>query len=88
MNKEQYEKLSPETQSKLNAALHEGMFHETLCESIITLLKDSLENLGLTKEEVQSAREFAEMIPDTDAARELLGFLDSDIVKKALAQQD
>lgn len=82
MNKEQYEKLSPETQTQLNDTLH-----ETLCESIITLLKDSIENSDLTKEEVQSAREFAEMKPDIDTARELLGFLDSEEVRKALAQQ-
>ena len=54
MNKEQYEKLSPEVQGQLNEALHGA-----LCESIITLLKDTIENPGLTNEEVQSAREFA-----------------------------
>lgn len=79
MNKEQYEKLSPDTQGQLNDTLY-----ETLCESIITLLKDSIENSDLTKEEVQSAREFAEMKHDTDAARELIEFLDSEEVKELL----
>lgn len=64
MNKEEYEKLSPEAQGHLNEALH-----ETLCESIITLLKDSLENPGLTKEEVQSAKDFGELKPGSDAAK-------------------
>jgi hypothetical protein len=79
MNKELYDKLSPEAQHQLNEALH-----ETLCESSITLIKDTIENPGLTKEEVQSARDFADLKPDTDAAREFLEFLDSDIVKDAL----
>ncbi len=47
VNKEQYEKLSSDVQVQLNSTLH-----ETLCESIITLLKDSIENPGLTKEEI------------------------------------
>ncbi len=83
MNKEQYEKLSPEVQAQINETIH-----VTLCESIITLLNDSIENHGLTKEEVQSARKFAEIKPDTDAVRVLLEFLDSDMVKEAFAQQD
>ncbi len=83
MKKELYEKLSPEAQGQLNDTLH-----ETFCESTLTLLEDSLENSDLTKEEVQSARDFAETKPDSDAAKELLGFLDSDIAKEALAQQD
>jgi hypothetical protein len=78
MKKEQLEKLSPELQSQINEALH-----ETLCRTIFKLLKDSMENPGLARGEIQSAREFAEIEPDTDAAKELLGFLDSDEVKKA-----
>lgn len=81
MDEEKFKKLSPGAQGQLNEALHDGMFHETLCESIITLLKDSLEYPGLVREEIQSAREFAQTKPDTKAARELLEFLDSDIVK-------
>ncbi len=79
MNREQYEKLSPKVQAQLNDTLH-----ETLCESIITLLKDSLENPGLVNEEIQSARDFAKIKPDTDAAKELLEFLDSEEVIKAI----
>ncbi len=79
MNKEQYEKLSPEVQGQINDALH-----ETLCESIITILKDSLEYPGLVKEEIQSAREFAQIQPDSDAAKELLEFLDSKEVRGAV----
>jgi hypothetical protein len=44
MNKEDLEKLSPETLGLLNDALY-----EELCKSIITLIKDSLKNLILTK---------------------------------------
>jgi len=83
MNKEHYEKLSPEVQTQINEVLH-----ETLCESIITLLKDTLENNDLIKEEIQSAREFAQIKPDTEAAKELLEFLNSEKVKEALARQD
>ena len=83
MNEEQYEKLSLEAQGQLNEALH-----ETLCESIITLPKDSKENNDLIKEEIQSARDFAEIKPDSEAAKELLDFLDSEEVKEALAQKN
>lgn len=83
MNKEQYEKLSPKVQGQLNDTLH-----ETLCESIVTLLKDSIENSDLIKEEVQSARDFAEIKPDTDAVKELLEFLDSEEVKESFAKQN
>ncbi len=79
MNEEQYKKLLPEVQAQLN-----DTFHETLCESIITLLKDSIENNDLIKKEVQSAREFAKIKPDTDAAKELLEFLDSEEVREAV----
>ena len=73
------EKLSPEAQEQIYNTLY-----ETLCKTIITLIQDSLEDTGLMKEEIQSAREFAEVKPDTDAARELLEFLDSDEVRKAV----
>lgn len=79
MNREQLEKLSPEVQERLNAALH-----ETLCKTIITLLQDTSKNPGLTKEEIQSAKEFTEIKPGTDAAKELLEFLDSEEVREAV----
>ena len=78
MNKEYLEKLSPETLDQLSDALH-----EVLCESIITLMKDSLKNPGITKEEITSAKEFAEMKPSTKAAKKLLEFLESEKVKEA-----
>jgi hypothetical protein len=81
MNKEDLEKLSPETLDQLNDALH-----DVLCESIITLMKDSLKNPGITKEEIKSAKEFAELKPNTKAAQKLLGFLESEEVKEALIE--
>jgi predicted house-cleaning noncanonical NTP pyrophosphatase (MazG superfamily) len=80
MNKEDLEKLSPETLEKLTDALH-----EELCKAI-TLVKDSLNNPGITKEEIRSAREFAELKPNTKAAQTLFEFLESEEVKKALVE--
>lgn len=79
MIKEQLEKLSPETLNRLNDALH-----ETLCKTIITLLRDTIVNPGLTKEEIQSARDLAEVKPDNDAAKEHLEFLESEEVREAV----
>jgi hypothetical protein len=81
MNKEDLEKLSPETLDQLNNALH-----EVFCESIITLLQDSLKNPGNTKEEIKSAKEFAELKPETKAAQTLFEFLENEEVKKALVE--
>jgi hypothetical protein len=81
MNKEDLEKLSPETLGQLNDALH-----EVLCESIITLMKNSLYDPGITKEEIKSAREFAKLKPNTKAAQMLIEFLESEEVKKALIE--
>ena len=79
MNKEDLEKLSPEKLGQLNDALH-----EVFCESIITLMKDTLKNPGITREEIKSAKEFAELKPKTKAAQILLEFLESEKVKEAL----
>ena len=81
MNKEDLEKLSPETLGQLNDALH-----EVFCESIITLMKDTLKNPGITKEEIKSAKEFAELKPNTKAAQILLEFLENEKVKEALIE--
>ena len=81
MNKQDLEKLSPETLGQLNDALH-----EVLCNSIITLMKDSLKNPGITKEEIKSAKDFAELRPNTKAAQKLLEFLESEKVKKTLIE--
>ncbi len=66
---------------QLNDALH-----EVLCKSIITRLKDTLKNPGITKEEIKTAREFAELKPDTKAAQVLLEFLESEKVKEAFIE--
>ncbi len=81
MNKEDLEKLSPETLGQLNDALH-----EVFCESIITLMKDTLKNPGITREEIKSAKEFAKLKPNTKAAQILLEFLESEKVKEALIE--
>ena len=81
MNKEDLEKLSPETLGQLNDALH-----EVFCEALITLMKDTLKNPGITREEIKSAKEFAELKPNTKAAQILLEFLESEKVKEALIE--
>ena len=58
--------------------------HEVLCKSIIGLLQDSLAGPGISHQQIESAREFAEVMPDTEAAKELLEFLDSNDVQEAL----
>jgi len=63
MNIKDLEKLSPETLGKLNDALH-----EVLCEPIITLIKDSLCDPEITKEEIKSAKELA-LTPKTDTTQ-------------------
>ena len=62
--------------TQVNKALY-----KVLCETIIKLLKDSLMDPGITKEEIAAAREFAELKPDTKAAKELLEFLDREEIK-------
>ena len=58
--------------------------HKVLCETIITLLQDTLKRPGITAEEIEAAREFAELKPDTKAAKELLEFLERGEIKEAL----
>ncbi len=62
----------------INDELHKG-----LCEAIITLLQDTLEEPGIRAEEIKTAREFAELKPDTKATKELLEFLENKEVKEA-----
>jgi hypothetical protein len=61
--------------------------HKVLCETIITLMKDTLKNPGITKEEIKAAKEFVELKPDTKAAQKLLEFLESEKVKEALIEE-
>jgi len=58
--------------------------HKVLCEAIITVLQDTLKKPGITPEEIDAAREFAELKPDTKATKELTDFLESKRVKEAL----
>ena len=75
------EGLSPDTLDKLYDELN-----EVLCKSIIGLLQDSIAGPGLSEEQLDSAREFAELKPDTEAAKELLEFLESEEVQEALVR--
>lgn len=52
--------------------------HKVLCEAIITLLQDTLKEPGITVEEIEAAREFAELKPNTKAAEELIEFIKSE----------
>ena len=58
--------------------------YKTLCETIPKLLQDSLIEPGITEAEIKAAREFTELKPNTKAARELLGFLESKEAKEVL----
>ena len=71
--------LSPDKQGELYNELHAFM-----CKSIIGLLQDSIAGPGISRQQIDSAREVAEEMPDTEAAKEVLEFLDSTEVKKAL----
>jgi len=58
--------------------------HKVLCGTIQNLLQNSIKREGITEQEIETAREFAELKPNTKAAKELLDFLDRDEVKEAL----
>ena len=71
--------LPPDKQKELYNELHAFM-----CKSIINLLQDSISGPGISKQQVDSARGVAEVMPDTEAAKELIEFLESEDVLKAL----
>ena len=71
--------LSPDKQGELYNELHAFM-----CKSIISLLKDSIAGPGISQQQIETAREFAEEMSDTEAAKEVLEFLESEEVKEAL----
>ena len=71
--------LSPDTLDKIYDELH-----EVLCKSIIGLLQDSIAGPGISQQQIETAREFAELMPVNEVAKELLEFLDSEEVKEAL----
>lgn len=58
--------------------------YKVLCETIQNLLQSSITEEGITEQEIETAREFAELKPNTKAAKELLDFLDRDEIKEAL----
>jgi hypothetical protein len=58
--------------------------HEVLCKSIMGLLQDSIAGPGVSQQQIKSAKEFAELKPDTEAAKEVFEYLDSEEVKEAL----
>ncbi|MFC2165949.1 hypothetical protein ACFLT2_13255 [Acidobacteriota bacterium] len=59
-------------------------FHEVICKTIIELYKDYIDKRGISQQQIDAARDFAMVAPETDAAKELLEFLDSDEIKEAL----
>jgi len=71
--------LPPDTLDEIYNELY-----EVLCKTTIGLLQDSIAGSGISEEQIESAREFAELNTDTDAAKELLEFLDSNEVNEAL----
>ena len=71
--------LSPDTLDKLYDELH-----EVLCKSIIGLLQDSIAGPGISQQQIDSARGVGEVMPDTEAAKEVFEFLDSEEVIEAL----
>jgi len=73
--------LSPDTLDKIYDELH-----EVLCKSIIGLLQDSIAGPGISQQQIETARGVAEVMPDTEAAKELLEFLDSEEVKETLVR--
>jgi len=58
--------------------------YKVLCETIQNLLQNSIIEEGITEQEIETAREFAELKPDTKAAKELLEFLEREEIKEAL----
>lgn len=60
--------------------------HEVFCKSIIGLLQDSIAGPGISQHQIETAREFVELKPDSEAAKEALEFLESEEVKRAIIQ--
>ena len=62
-------------------------FHEVICKTIIELYKDSIEKRGISQQQIEAAKDFADEMPETQAARMLLEFLGSDEIKEALVDK-
>ena len=74
--------LPPDTLDEIYSELY-----DVLCKTLISLLQDSIEVPGISEEQIESAREFTMIGPETDAAKDLLEFLDSDEIKEALVAE-
>jgi hypothetical protein len=70
--------LPPDTLDEISSELY-----EVLCKTTMGLLHDSLAGPGISEEQIEAAREFAEEMPETEAAMMLLEFLDSDETKES-----
>lgn len=69
-------RLSPDTLDEIYSGLY-----DVLCKTLIGLLQDSIEGPGISEEQIESAREFAMITPESEAAKQLLEFLNSDEIK-------
>ena len=47
-------------------------FHEVICKTIIELHKDYIDKRGISQQQIEAAREFADEMPETEAARSRL----------------
>ena len=72
------EGLSPETLDEIYSELY-----DVLCKTLIGFLQDSIEEKSISEEQIESARDFAMIAPDNDAAKELLEFLSSNEIKES-----
>jgi hypothetical protein len=62
-------------------------FHEVICKTIIELYKDYIDKRGISQQQIETARDFAEEMPETRAARMLLEFLESEEIKEAVIEK-
>ena len=62
-------------------------FHEVICKALIELYKDYIDKRGISQQQIDSARDFADVLPETQAARMLLEFLESEEIKEALVDE-
>jgi hypothetical protein len=63
-------------------------FHEVICKTIIELYKDYIDKRGISYEQIEVARDLADEMPEIQAARMLLEFLDSDEIKEAAIEKE
>lgn len=58
--------------------------YDFMCRSIIALLQDFVDGQGISEKQIEVAKDFAEIKPNMEASKELLKFLDSEDVQRAL----